>query len=138
MKNNKCYVVSSYGGQCEDKWEHVECVFTNEESAREYIKEMEWKMRKISNEEFDKITRFINDMYNNIYFKYFDENTGKPLVDGAEQLMCDEQDLFEDKTKYEIIESEFGYRKDEWLSMEDMMIYDLSGYNLRKVDLIEK
>ena len=138
MENKKCYVVSSYGGQWEDKWEHVECVFTNEESAREYIKEMEWKMRKISNEEFDKITRFINDMYNNIYFKYFDEKTEKPLMGGAEQLMCDEQDLFEEKTKYEIIETEFGYTKDEWLAMEEMIIYDLSGYNLRKVDLIEK
>lgn len=49
------YVVSEYGGEYEDKWEHVVGVFSTEDLAKEYVKECKKNKGLIPREIYKKL-----------------------------------------------------------------------------------
>ena len=135
MKEEKIFVVYSYGGEYEDKWETIECAFTSKEKAIKYIEDREKENGAISNEKYYEIRDYIQSELCNIYYKYFDPETDEPLNENSSLEYDLKVDEFEDITKYEIIKEKFGFTKEEWDRKEDQFIWGFCGYSYKEITM---
>lgn len=135
MENKKIYVVLSVGGQYEDRWQYLECAFSNKESAQEYIDSKMERKNKITREKYDEIKRYLLTFLGAIYEKYFNEDCSAKF-DNSEEMYDKEEDEFISTTTYTIIKDVFGYDKDEFNEAESDFISDFSHYIIKELDLM--
>lgn len=106
MNTKKCYVVIEYGGEWEDKWENVVCVFIDKTKAEEFVKQNTDLELTISLEEFGMLQEVIlqkmNDSENSLPWpeliqKYF---PGEPRYTLEELRKTEEAQTREDYDWY--------------------------------------
>lgn len=135
MISRKIYIVSSYGGEYDDKWTKNEAAFTSKEAADSYVNERRNGKRFIEDDEYEEIRQYIAEKEYEMQNTFYDINTGK-LFDGKSEEDYEEAyKEFEKTTKYQIIESEFGYTKEEFDWKEYSMDYDFTGYEVSELTL---
>lgn len=64
MNTKKCYVVIEHGGQFEDSWENVVCVFMDKTKAEEFVKQNTNLELTISLEEFGMLQEMVSQKMN--------------------------------------------------------------------------
>lgn len=134
MENKKIYVVLSVGGQYEDRWQYLECAFTNKESAQEYVDSKLEKKGKITRKKYNEIKKYLLTFQDAIYDKYFNEDCSAKF-DNSEEMYDKEEDEFINNKTYTIIKDVFGYDKDEFDEAESDFISDFSHYIVKEVTL---
>ena len=86
MENNKkIYVVSSYGGQYEDRWEHIECAFLTREAAQNFIIEKNAIANKVDDELYDTISELICEKEEELWELFYDIHTMELLPGKSEE-----------------------------------------------------
>ena len=137
MDSKKIYIVYSYGGEWEDKWEHNEYAFTTKEAAEAYIKEQEESGNKIGDEQWNEIEQYLAEKELDMQCKYYDPNTAQLYENTKEEDYYAEYDEFDNITKYELVKEKFGIEKEEYDKKEYDMSYDFCGYGISEVNLHE-
>ena len=132
----KVYIVRSYGGDYEDRWDRNEAAFQSKEKAEEYIKDCEEYDKKVSKELYDEIENVVNDYAQRIYDKYFDEND--ELIDPSSlDAYKNEYDKFDTEGKYDVIWEKYHITQKEYDNAEDRITYDFYGYSIDEIDYFE-
>jgi hypothetical protein len=138
----KVYVVVSYGGQYEDKWDKNEAVFFTKEKAEKYISDMERENSKISEKKLCEVYDFISDYeLENIFDKYYyyDGKNESHLREGyTDEEYYKEYDEFYENGIYKLIEEKFGFTKEEWDNATHRRDYDFCGYYIDEIPLFEE
>ena len=134
--NKKVYVVRSYGGYWEDKWDKNEAVFSTRDKAEAFIKESEELDKKITKELYDEIEEFLNEKADEIYNKYYDEND--ELIDPTSlEAYKKEYDSFDTEGKYDLVYEKYGITRDEYDNAEDHVNYEFHGYMIDELEYYE-
>lgn len=135
METRKIYIVYSFGGEWEDKWERNECAFMTKEAAETYIKELEELSDKISDDKWEEIKDYLAEKEWEMQCKYYDPNTAQLYDDASEDDYYAECEEFEHVTKYELIKEKFNMDKDDYDRKEYEMDYDFVGYSISETEL---
>lgn len=131
---NKIYLVISYGGQYEDKWEVPEHAFSVKEDAEEYIKAKE-ALRVITVDDYHKISEKLYEIDDNRYAEYFNPNTNE-LLEGKDDFeYYSIYDEWMEVGRYEYIKEHYGFSKDEFDTAEHDYTYGQNYYMILEVPL---
>jgi hypothetical protein len=130
----KVFVVSSFGGEWEDKWDQIECVFTNKERMLRWIEVHDAKLNYISDEEYGDIVDAVNKELYELECKYYDFQSNKFINGKTEDDWEKAYDEYEEHGKYEFIKEKFGYTKEEFSLKDDASRNGTVGYRLEEVD----
>lgn len=137
MEEKKIFVVISFGGEWEEKYEKVECAFTSKEAADKYIKENTKLHDKISDDDYYKIQEFVAPIEYDIQCKYYDPTTGELYEGKTDDEWNKEYDSFEKEGKYKLIEEKFGFTKEDVERKETDIMYDFVGYTCNEINLYD-
>ena len=137
METKKIYVVSSFGGEWEDKWEHIECAFTTKEAADKYIKDSETINDKISDELFEEVKSYLAEKEYEMQSKYYDPTTAELYKDVKQEDYDAAYDEFYELTRYELIKEKFNIEKEDYDMKEHNRDYDFVGYMKNEIELYD-
>lgn len=138
MENNKkIYVVSSYGGQYEDKWEHNECAFLTREAAQNFIIEKNAIANKVDKELYDTISEFICEKEEELWELFYDIHTMELLPGKSEEEYNKMSQDFHDNGKYNLIKIRFNIDRETWDTVEYHHDWDFCDYSIDEIDFYE-
>ena len=136
MENFKeIYVVISYGGEYEDSWESVECAFNTKSRATNWINKRKYLANTIGKDKFKEIENFIRQKEDEIYNRYYNEETDELLEGKNNDDYLAECNKFHDNVKFVLIENEFGIDKKTYEILEQIFDTSFTDYYIIKTKL---
>ena len=136
MENFKeIYVVISYGGEYDDSWESVECAFNTKSRATNWIKNRKYLANTIGEDKFKEIENFIYEKEDEIYNRYYNEETDELLEGKNDDDYRAEFNKFNDNVKFVLIENEFGIDKKTYEILEQIFDTSFTDYYIMKTKL---
>ena len=136
MENFKeIYVVISYGGEYDDSWESVECAFNTKSRATNWINNRKYLANTIGKDKFKEIENFIYGKEDEIYNRYYNEETDELLEGKNNDDYLAECNKFHDNVKFVLIENEFGIDKKTYEILEQIFDTSFTDYYIMKTKL---
>ena len=136
MENFKeIYVVISYGGEYDDSWESVECAFNTKSRATNWINNRKYLANTIGRKKFEEIENFIYEKEDEIYNRYYNEETDELLEGKNNDDYLAECNKFHDNGKFVLIEKEFGIDKKTYEILEQIFDTSFTDYYIMKTKL---
>ena len=136
MENFKeIYVVISYGGEYDDSWESVECAFNTKSRATNWINNRKYLANTIGRKKFEEIENFIHQKEDEIYNRYYNEETDELLEGKNNDDYLAECNKFHDNGKFVLIEKEFGIDKKTYEILEQIFDTSFTDYYIMKTKL---
>ena len=136
MENFKeIYVVISYGGEYDDSWESVECAFNTKSRATNWINNRKYLANTIGKDKFEEIENFIYEKEDEIYNRYYNEETDELLEGKNDDDYRAECNKFHDNVKFALIENEFGIDKKSYEILEQIFDTSFTDYYIMKTKL---
>ena len=136
MENFKeIYVVISYGGEYDDSWESVECAFNTKSRATNWINNRKYLANTIGKDKFEEIENFIYEKEDEIYNRYYNEETDELLEGKNNDDYLAECNKFHDNLKFVLIENEFGIDKKTYEILEQIFDTSFTDYYIMKTKL---
>ena len=136
MENFKeIYVVISYGGEYDGSWETVECAFNTKSRATNWINNRKYLANTIGKDKFEEIENFIRQKEDEIYNRYYNEETDELLEGKNDDDYLAECNKFHDNGKFVLIEKEFGIDKKTYEILEQIFDTSFTDYYIMKTKL---
>ena len=129
------YVVSSYGGEYECSWENIECAFRTRTIANNWIKNRKKLAESIGKDKFKEIEGFIHKKEDEIYRRYYNEDTDELLEGKSDKDYLSENNRFHDIEKFALIKDEFGIEKNTYDILCQIFDNDFCDYSVKKTKL---
>lgn len=134
----KIFIVSSYGGQYEDRWEHQECAFSTKELAQKFIDEREVLVKDIDDKTFSDIRCMLYDKEEELYETFYDVKTAKLRPGKTEEEYDDAMQKFYESDQYELIQKMYNIDKETWDVISFQHDWDFDGYDINEIDFCDK
>lgn len=128
----KIYIVSSFGGQYEDKWDTNEAAFESRKDAEDYIEEK--TKEYLDDDTYYEIKNYLSEQESEYTKAYIDEETCDFKEGVSEDEYYEILDEFHETIKFQLLMTKFNIDKKKWENNEHLRDFDFGGYTIIPVD----